>query len=212
MRAISAGGQLACDLAFCFAVDVHLKCQSDGGGFFFVDRKAAVDDLVGIRQVAAGRESRQGSLLHALGDDAGQLARIALCHCLVYALKDNALVAGADALLGGEDAHAGALELLFVDRGVVAVAGEAVEAVDDDKGKLAFFRVGDHALKLGAVIVGAGHGAVDILADHAEALLLAVRLVRAELEFYTVFGLPLGRKPRVYHGVQLIFTRHGDGL
>ena len=60
-----------------------------------------------------------------------------------------------------------------------------------------FVAVFEHALKIFAVVVGAGHGAVDVSADDDQIVAFCVIAADVELTFDGLLGLPLGTVPRV---------------
>ena len=60
-----------------------------------------------------------------------------------------------------------------------------------------FVAVFKHTLKIFAVVVGAGHGAVDVSADDDQIVALCVIVADVELTFDGLLGLPLGTVPRV---------------
>ena len=72
--------------------------------------------------------------------------------------------------------------------------------------------IADHALELGTLVAGSADGAIDVLPDDAEPFALAIFLIGAKLEVYAVFGLLIGGKPRVDHGVGGVLLRNGFDL
>ena len=60
-----------------------------------------------------------------------------------------------------------------------------------------FVAVFEHTLKIFAVIVGAGHGAVDVSADDDQFVAFCIIVADVELPFDGLLGLPLGTVPRV---------------
>ena len=105
-----------------------------------------------------------------------------------------------------------AFKFFFIDCGIVSVPGEAVEPVNDNEGELLLFSVPDHALKFRAVVVGAGQGSVDILADDLQSLSLAILTIGPELEVNTIFFLTVGRKAAIQNGVLRTFGRNRADL
>ena len=59
-----------------------------------------------------------------------------------------------------------------------------------------FVAVFKHTLKIFAVVVGAGHGAVDVSADDDQIVALCIIVSDSELTFDGLLGLPLGTAPR----------------
>ena len=62
-----------------------------------------------------------------------------------------------------------------------------------------FVAVFKHTLKIFAVVVGAGHGAVDVSADDDQIVAFCVIAADVELTFNGLFGLPFGTIPRIDH-------------
>ena len=60
-----------------------------------------------------------------------------------------------------------------------------------------FVAVFKHTLKIFAIVVGAGHGAVDVGADDDKIVALCIIVADVELTFDGLLGLPLGTVPRV---------------
>ena len=60
-----------------------------------------------------------------------------------------------------------------------------------------FVAVFEHTLKIFAVVVGAGHGAVDVSADDDQFVAFCIIVADVELTFDGLLGLPLGTVPRV---------------
>ena len=76
------------------------------------------------------------------------------------------------------------MQPLFVDGDLHGISAEPVEGIDEDD--LPFLRavaVGKHLLKLCSVVIGAGHGAVDIRFDDTQAVALRKFVADAELPF-----------------------------
>ena len=70
-----------------------------------------------------------------------------------------------------------------------------------------FVAVFKHTLKIFAVVVGTGHGAVDVSADDDQIVALCIIVADVELPFDGLFGLQLGTVPRVDDGSYFIAVR-----
>ena len=132
------------NLGLGFALSILRVDLTDGCCLSLVDHKMLI-----LGDVAKGDRAAPDTLAGGLADpaqgDRGQAAAVCLVHCLVHSLQDCAVWTVGDCLCGGDHAHTGGCKLPFVDYAVVAVAGESVKSIDDDKRKLLLFRVGDHA-------------------------------------------------------------------
>ena len=69
-----------------------------------------------------------------------------------------------------------------------------------------FVTVFEHTLKIFAVIVGAGHGAVNVSADDDQIVALCVIVTDVELTFNGLFGLPFGTVSRVDDSDTILWT------
>ena len=57
---------------------------------------------------------------------------------------------------------------------------------------VSFFAVGNHAFKIGPVVVGAGHGAVDISIENEDLVLFCIFFADMDLPFDGLLGLVFG--------------------
>ena len=63
-----------------------------------------------------------------------------------------------------------------------------------------FFAVGNHAFKIGPIVVGAGHGAVDISIENEDLVLFCIFFADMDLPFDGLLGLVFGRIAGVNDG------------
>jgi hypothetical protein len=75
-------------------------------------------------------------------------------------------------------------QTVFVCCAGVAITGEAVHFPADKEVKLTFCRIADHLLKLGALVRGAGHGAVCVFSYDVYSVLFTILTDFKELLFY----------------------------
>ena len=90
------------------------------------------------------------------------------------------------------------LQPLLVDCDLNGISSESVERIDEHD--LPFLRgiaVRKHTLELCPVVVGTGHGAVDICTDDPEAVPRGKIVTHAQLSFDGLLGLPFTRIPRI---------------
>ena len=84
-----------------------------------------------------------------------------------------------------------------MDCHLVFITGESIKFVNENIIEGFFVAVFKHTLKIFAVIVGAGHGAVNVSADDDQIVALCVIVTYVELTFNGLFGLPFGTVSRV---------------
>nr|UWG94777.1 MAG: hypothetical protein [Bacteriophage sp.] len=84
---------------------------------------------------------------------------------------------------------------------VVAVAGEAIQLPNNNPLELLFTCVGDHSLKVGAFVRFPADCAVDIFPDYLQPFPLGVGVTIAQLPFYALLLLAMGRIAGVYDRV-----------
>ena len=100
----------------------------------------------------------------------------------------------------GEHFDAVIFEGAFVNCGFIFVAGKAIKLIDEDIVPVPFFAVGNHAFKIGPVVVGAGHGAVDISIENEDLVLFCIFFADMDLSFDRLLGLVFGRIAGVNDG------------
>ena len=170
---------------------VVLEDEADSGRFFLVDDETLV--LVGgqaKRAVGIDSLPLERGLPHATPHFLGQLGRVILGQGFHQALQDDAFRPIDRAFGGIEDLHAVVTEPLFVDGGVVAVAGKAVGFPADHKVEKALAAVCDHLLKSRAGIgPTAGDVAVDILMGDGQPAVPGVGFAVAALALDALLGL-----------------------
>ncbi len=164
-------------LAFC----AELVDEADDVRGFFVDDKAFVFNSVPERDIAAGGQPFQRIFPHAACGVLAELGGVHFGRRFEDSFEDDAFVILSDAFCGRKDTHAEFLETRFVNGAVVSVTAESVELPHDDELEDLFRRIGNHALKLGTVVLRAAHGAVYIFADYGIAHTLGVFAAIAEL-------------------------------
>nr|WP_258059857.1 hypothetical protein [Rathayibacter sp. AY1A7] len=143
-------------------------------------------------------------LRHSLGDLVSEVARVELCNRRHDAVKKRAGWGLVDALRGGDQGHICGGQLLHDLDVVLAVAGEAIDLVDDDVVDRVLTDVLEHLLKRRTVCCLRGLSAVDeLLGDHGahRLSLLPVRLPlrrdREPLLLITALRLTSGRHAEV---------------
>ena len=188
-----AGVQLVGDLFGRCAGDVALEDEPHDRRGGVVDHRLAVFDGIAVGRAAADDVPLQGAFAHSALDVFGEVGRIVFGHGLQQSFEDDAFGVVRNAFGRGNDLHAALFEFGLVKSAVVAATGEAVELPDDDIAERLFLRVGDHALKIGALVGAARDGAVDVLADDLEFVLRGEGAAVAQLSFDRQFGLCVGR-------------------
>ena len=106
-------------------------------------------------------------------------------------------------LFGRENSHAVGFQLAFVHGTVIAVSGEAVKLVHDDRLKGLVPAVGDHSLKLRTVGSCAADRTVDVLSDDVDALRRCKRLAFPKLPLNGLLSLPVAAVTGVDHCIHV---------
>lgn len=147
---------------------------------------AAVVDGAGV-EVADGCAADGSAvfdlLAHAFDDFVREVAGVELGDAAHDAVEENPAGGLVDVLAGGDETDAVFVEALVKGDVVGAVAGEAVEFVDDDVVDVALlgFEVAQHLLQRGPVCGGSGHPAFNELFDDHRPDRLRLLLVRVAL-------------------------------
>ena len=106
-------------------------------------------------------------------------------------------------LFGRENPHAVGFQLAFVHGTVIAVSGEAVKLVHNDRLKGLVPAVGDHSLKLRAVGSCAADRTVDVLSDDGNALRCCELVALPKLSLNGLLGLPVAAVTGVDHCIHV---------
>lgn len=170
-------------------------------------------DFVSVWDAAAGEIAVLSGDAHAARDVLGEVAAVVLGKTFEHGFEDDSL--GFIGYFFGDrhDLDAVDTEFCLIASGVDAIAGEAVELIDENGVEDAFAAVLDHSLELVAVLgFCAGLRAVDVLADDLETVLFGVLHTVLELSLDAALVLPVGRVARVDHGglsgVRWVFEFH----
>ena len=150
-------------LFYGLAAAVQLENINDNGRGRFVNLKIAIGiDLVPQYALTAQRLTFQGVFSHAARDLLRQFNAVIFRHAFKQAFHDDTFRRSVQVLHSRKNLHAVFLQAGFINCAVVAVAGEAVEAVHNDSLKLTLCAVLYHLLKGGAVVRLSADSAVDI--------------------------------------------------
>ena len=98
---------------------------------------------------------------------------------------------------------------------VIAVPGKSVQLIDQDDIEGHCGGVSDHHLELRTLIGAAGHSAIRISVENGDIVPAGVVLTNAQLAFYGLLALPIGRISCIYDGLCGLFFfcfRHKKSL
>ena len=87
-----------------------------------------------------------------------------------------------------------------VDRHFILITGEPIKFVNEDEVPGFFVAVFEHLLEGFAVVVGAGHGAVDIRIDDNDVVAFGKFVADSLLPFDGLLGLAVTRITQILHG------------
>ena len=122
----------------------------------------------------------------------GQIGGIVFSVTFQHRFQDDTLRPIRDDLGGGHELDAVLFELRLVAGAVVAVASKAVQFPDQNDVKQLALAVLNHLLELGPVVCLGRNGAVDIVLDHRDTVLLGIGGALANLAFDGLFALVVG--------------------
>ncbi len=170
------------DLSIAVAAQIHLEDHAHGFGFDGIEDVVLVlVDVVAER----GRSARVLALERVLCESFHGLPREVQAIVLVHAdddgLEDDGFGRVVKIFEHGDDGDAAQIELPLVDGVVVAIAGKAVELVDDHVVAGVLRDFAHHLLKGRAVVHGAGDGTVGVCLDQLDVVCLTVGADGAEL-------------------------------
>ena len=190
------------DLDRFLSLQIEVVDQSDRRRGLRIDVQLFVrPDLVPEAKIAAEALSLLGggtqTALHILG----KLLRVVGRHAFNDGFKDNALRCIWDRFSDIVDFNAALFEPVLVERDLFLVAADAVRLPDDQCVKGMLGRVRKHQLKLFAVVVPAGHGAVTVFADDCQVVGRGKFLRFRKLSLNGLLALPVTGIARVDNGI-----------
>ena len=130
---------------------------------------------------------------HTAIDLFSQIGGIILCKALQDGFQQDAVCAGRNHLGCGNDTDVVLLEQHLISGAVVTVAGKAVEFPDDDHIEQVLVAVLNHLLKRGTMVCPRGIGAVDVVLQNGDVVLLRESRTLADLSFDGFLALVVGR-------------------
>lgn len=130
---------------------------------------------------------------HAAIDLFSQVSGIILCKALQDGFQQDAVCAGRNHLGCRNDADVVLLEQYLIAGAVVTVTGKTVELPDDDHIEQVLVAVLNHLLKRGTMVCPRGIGAVDVVLQNGDVVLLRESRTLADLSFDGFLALVIGR-------------------
>ena len=206
MRATHATSfQLIDDVLHGHTVRVLLKEIAYHRRFLFIDHQLAFDNLVPIGDAATAKLALRNRFTPAAEDFLSQVERVVFSGRFQKRLQKNGFVSFADVFHCRDNADSVLLELVLIQRRVIAVACEAIQLPDEDTLKLLFLGIDNHALKIRPVICSTGDGAVNVFADDGNVISTGILIAIAQLTFDGLLGLVVRRVSRINDCVHKIF-------
>lgn len=135
-----------------------------------------------------------------------QVRRIVFIHTFQERFQDNALRAVRNLHAGIMYRHASFLETMLIERCIIAISGKATGLIHDNGGEHPRFSIGDHPLKLWAIIGAAADGVVAVLPYYLYAVGLCPLPAFAQLILDRRFPLIIGGVACIDHGNVLWHT------
>ena len=123
--------------------------------------------------------------------------RIVFSHAFKQTFKDDALRRVGNILHCRYKFDTVVAQRLFVHRHLVLVARKSVELIHEYIIPRLFGAVFEHSLKIGAVIVRACHGTVDISVENKNVVAFRILIAHTDLPFDGLFCLPLAGIARI---------------
>ena len=130
----------------------------------------------------------------------GEIGGIILCKALQDGFQQDAVCAGRNHLGCGNDADVVLLEQHLIAGAVVTVTGKTVELPDDDHIEQMLVAVLNHLLKCGTMVCPRGIGAVDVVLQNGDVVLLRESRTLADLSFDGFLTLVVGRIAGINNG------------
>ena len=142
----------------------------------------------------------------------GEIGRIILCKALQDGFQQDTVCAGRNHFGCGNDADIILFEQHLIAGAVVTVAGEAVELPDDDHIEQVLVAVFNHFLKRGAMVCPCRIGAVDVMLQYGDVVLLRESCTLADLSFDGFLALVVGRIAGVNNGFHIYHLNYIECL
>lgn len=176
-------------------------------GFVLYDRPFLIDYLIAENDGRARVVSFDTAFVQTAFHFCCQFRAVKLVVALDDTLEHDPFGRVRNLFRCGYDLNAVVSQCAFMYRAVVAVTRKAVELIDDNVIELAVKAVGNHTLKVWAVVVSARHRAVYVRFDNVVALLLGKFGYDAQLSLDTLLVLAGGGVTGVYDGVFSVIRR-----
>ena len=177
-----------------------------------VDFKTAVGiDGVSKRDCTAGELALEGILRHTANHFLRQVGRVVFCIALQNRFQNDTLRPLGNDFRSRHKLDTVLLQLGLVPGTVVAVSGKAVKFPDQHNVKQLFVTVLYHLLELRAVVRLGRDGAINVVLDDGDAVLLGIGRAFPNLTFDGFLTLVVAGIAGVYHGSHgghLHFIRH----
>ena len=181
-----------------------MKYGTNGFRFVFVDDNFLIHDFIAVSNASADKVSFFAAFVLSSTDLLGKFCGVIFRNAdhdvfqndpvqilrAVYVLRRS--------LRCGNEDFSVLLQTLLVDGDLDGISPKSVKSIDEyDLPFLWSVAVRKHTLELRPVVVGTGHGAVDICTDDPETVPRGKIVAHAQLAFDGLLGLPFTRIPRI---------------
>ena len=194
------------------AACAHIEDEPNNRRGFLVDCQPMVNDFIAERDSAAVLFAFKSIFTEAALNVLRKVGGVVFRHALNHRFQDYALGSVGDILLDGDKTHAIFAQSVAVESRIIAVSGEPVQLPDEDDVEQLFCAVGNHTLKVGAVVCFSRESSVYIFADDFYSVVFSVSPAISDLPFDTLFSLIIARIPSVNYCFHYFINLRQNGV